>query len=209
MKIIIVGAGIAGLSTYLFLRKYCKDTTPLDIIIYESHDPSKKLDPANMTFGELSESATAVIGGGIGLMPNGMRVLEALDEKIHDKARDGGFVCEKFVFRSARGWRLSTSPCGDQRGKPGFPPGKEEFCVSMARHTVWKALIDEVEKDRIVYKKVVSVQKADSGSGKKASVTFENGDVEEADLIIGADGVKSKVRKGIFGDEAAIEPLYE
>ena len=209
MKIIIVGAGISGLCTYLFLQKYCKDKVPLDIIIYESYDPTKKVDIADFTFNELSASATAIVGGGIGLMPNGLRVLSALDEKVHDKARDGGFVCHTFEFRSARGWHLGNSSCGDMRGKPGWPAGKEEFCVSMSRHNLWDALRAELDPKKIVYKTVVSVQKAIPTENKKASVTFQDGQVEEADLIIGADGVRSKVREAIFGDDRDTDAVYE
>jgi 2-polyprenyl-6-methoxyphenol hydroxylase-like FAD-dependent oxidoreductase len=208
MKVVIVGGGISGLATYLFLRKYCPDSVALDIAIYEAHNSANRVDPESMTFGDLSTSATALVGGGIGLMPNGMRVLLALDESIHKTAQHAGFVCERSVFKSARGWRLLSSPFGDQRGKPGFPPGKEEFCVSMARHTLWKALKDQVDPDVIVYKKIVSVQKAVAADERQASITLEGGEVIFADLVIGADGVRSKVRAGMFDNDPASDAEY-
>ena len=33
------------------------------------------------------------------------------------------------------------------------------------------------------------------------SVTLHNGDVIKADMIVGADGIKSRIREGILGDE--------
>lgn len=81
MKIIIVGAGISGLSTYLHLRKHLPNPDSHTITIYESHQARSKLPSANSTASEhanlnldtLSES-TAIVGGGLGISPNGMRV---------------------------------------------------------------------------------------------------------------------------------------
>jgi 2-polyprenyl-6-methoxyphenol hydroxylase-like FAD-dependent oxidoreductase len=211
MKIVIVGAGISGLATYLFIRKYCNEILkdePLDLVLYESHDPNTKVDLTQLTFGQLS-SSTAIIGGGIGLAANGMYILRDLGDDVRDQAMDGGFPCETFVFRSARGWRLQSSPCSDQKGKPGKPPGQEEFCVSMARHNLWSTLAERVDSHNIAYKKVVSVTKGVPEKGQKPSITLEDGDVVEADLVIGADGVRSRVLKGIFGEEKTVEPVYE
>jgi 2-polyprenyl-6-methoxyphenol hydroxylase-like FAD-dependent oxidoreductase len=211
MKIIIVGGGISGLSTYLFLKKELAPKLPdLSITVYESHDPTKKVDPGNLTFGQLS-SSTAIVGGGIGLMPNGMHVLASLDPAIHKSAMDGGFGVEVFEFRSARGWKLQSSD--KMRGKLS-PDGKEELCVSMMRHTLWQSLMDKVDAKDVVYKKVSRVENGDPKTGKKPEIVFEaEGDADEevvqADLIIGADGVRSKVLKGIFGDDKAAEPTYE
>lgn len=124
MKIIIVGSGIAGLSTYLFLQKYCAPLIDLEITIYESYRPGSKRSLAEATFQELS-SSSQIAGGGLGLSPNGMRILRELDGDLHDRVEKAGFVTEKFVFKSARGWRLNVSPASDMRGKRGNPPGEE------------------------------------------------------------------------------------
>lgn len=203
MKVIIVGGGISGLSTYLFLRKYCPQIK--DITIYESYPPRTSAK-ANATFEELSTS-TAIIGGGIGLSPNGARILRELNPDIYAAAKASGFPVEKFVFKSARGWRLHVGPTTDNYGKPGHPEGEEEVCIAMSRHGLWEALNGAMEKDTVVYRKVVSATKG--GEGKKPTIVFEDGSEDSADLVIGADGVKSVVLKGIFGEGEEFEPQYE
>lgn len=207
MKIIIVGAGIAGISTYLLLKKHLLDDPSsnlkdhISITIYESHHPKvgnrDDEKEGNASFEELS-SSTALVGGGIGIAPNGMRILGELDEKLHDKVLKRGFLVENAVFRSSRGWTLGKIRWGDMR-EP------EEFCVSIARHRLWECLRDAIGEDVIQYKKVASVK---NGIGGKSVVTFADGsEDEEAELVIGADGVKSAVRKAIFGEK--YPPSYE
>src|ERR1700753_1391330 len=183
MKVIIVGSGISGLSTYLFLEKYCSPIIPLDISIYESHNPNRPVKPEDATFGDLS-SYDSVVGAGLGLSPNGMRILRDISTELHDTVKNSGFTVENFVFKSARGWRLHSSPTSDKRGQPGYPEGDEEMCLSITRHALWKALYDAVGAEKVIIKKVVSATKANPLQGKKPTVTFEDGTSAEADLIV-------------------------
>lgn len=197
MKIIIVGAGVAGLSTYLHLRKNLPSN--IEITIYESHHSRADTDMNNdeITFESLSNS-TQLVGGALGVGPNGMRILNDLDPTIHDEVVRQGFVVHNAIFRSARGWTLSKIGWGDQR-QP------EEFCVSILRHRLWAILKSKVGEGVIKYRRV---RKVNVKEGWGAVVCFEEGvDDEVADLVIGADGVKSTVRRAIFGDEYG--PVYE
>jgi 2-polyprenyl-6-methoxyphenol hydroxylase-like FAD-dependent oxidoreductase len=204
MKIIIVGAGISGLATYLFLKKNLPASAgPYDITIYESHRPRKANEAlaADLNFEELS-SSTLLVGGGLAVGANGMRVVRDLDPELHDKLKAQGFLVENFVFKAARGWRLSSVPTGDQREVQEWP-------VASSRHGVWKTFKEAVPQDRVVYRKVVEVFVSESG---KPAVKFADGDqVEEADLVIGADGVRSVVKRGLFKDENETQfaPVYE
>ena len=206
MRIIIVGAGIAGISTYLLLKKHLLDDPSsnlndhISITIYESHHSrignADKKNGSN-SFEELS-SSTALVGGGISIGPNGMRILRDLDEKLHDEISKRGFVTEHAVFQSARGWKLGKIRWGDMRDP-------EEFSVSIARHRLWECLKDAVGEGVIQYRRVAGVK---TGKGGKHIVTFADGSAdEEVELVIGADGVKSTVRKAIFGDK--YPPFYE
>jgi 2-polyprenyl-6-methoxyphenol hydroxylase-like FAD-dependent oxidoreductase len=208
MKVIIVGAGIAGLGTYLFLKKYCEPLTQLDITIYESYKPGTNRPLSEADAQEIS-SSSLIVGGGLGLQPNGMRIIQELGKDLYDEVTKQGFLSKNFVFKSSRGWRLASSPTSDMRGKKGNPPGEEQFCLSISRQGVRDSIFNAVGDEHIVYKKVVKAKKAVPAEGKKASVVFQDGTEDEADLVIGADGVRSEVLRGIFQNEELVKPHYE
>lgn len=94
---------------------------------------------------------------------------------------------------------------GDKGGFEGEEGGKEEeeVCVSSSRYGLWACLRERVPEGDVVYRRVIGVEGAGVG-GRKAVVRFEEGgdgggEEEECDLVVGADGVKSVVRKGIYG----------
>lgn len=204
MKIIIAGAGIAGLSTYLHLRKLLPSFESHTIVIYESHRPRAAVpiggasqEPSNV---EDLSSSTAIVGGGLGLSPNGVRILKNLDEKLYDAVVAQGFVCETYTFKTARGHYLAKQPTSDKLSPAAYS-------LVSSRHGLWQCLQDAVGEGVIKYRKVVNVDL----SGAKPMVSFADGGEEEADLVIGADGVKSIVKKGIFGEEndGKYAPHYE
>ncbi|KAF2404594.1 extracellular salicylate hydroxylase/monooxygenase [Trichodelitschia bisporula] len=203
MNIIIVGGGVSGLSTYLLLQKHLPASLSSRITIYERHHPHATTDTSEATassFGELS-SSTAIVGGGLGISANGMRALRTLDQQLYDAVVAQGYVCENFCFRAARGWRLGLSPTGDKRNP-------QEWCVASSRHGLWECLRDAAGKDVIQYRAVLEVKIGEAG---KPVVRFVDGEEEEADLVIGADGVRSVVKKGVFGevDQAQYPIVYE
>ncbi|KLU85895.1 hypothetical protein MAPG_04915 [Magnaporthiopsis poae ATCC 64411] len=102
------------------------------------------------------------------------------------------------------GWTLGVQPTSDRGGFEGPPPsGRAEVCVSSTRHGLWACLMAAVPKDVVQYKKVSRVirKRAEAGGTGALAVVFEDGDEEECDLVIGADGVKSIVRKALFGED--------
>ncbi|KAM7182901.1 salicylate hydroxylase [Naviculisporaceae sp. PSN 640] len=228
MKIIIVGGGISGLATYLFLRKLLPNPSSSSsshaIYIYESHRPRNKITSNTSKNNSQSENqetsisslstSTQTVGGGLGVSPNGMRILHDISPALHEAVTAQGYPCEKFIFMAENGWTLGVSSSGDQGGYEAHgPDAREEVCVSSLRGGLWACLkrhVDETygEGEEVVrYEKVAEVRPANSAEGKKAVVVFEGGREEEADLVIGADGVKSVVRRGLFG-EGNFEPVY-
>ncbi|KAM7184093.1 hypothetical protein V8F33_013196 [Rhypophila sp. PSN 637] len=218
MKIIIVGGGISGLATYLYLRKLlpaAPSSSSLHTIhIYESHRPQNTIssdtqDTArNATSISTLSSSTQTVGGGLGVSPNGMRILHDISPSLHGAVTAQGFPCEKFIFMGENGWTLGVVPTGDKGGYEG-PSAREEVCVSSLRGGLWACLKDHVDEtygtDVFKYEKVASTRPA--AAGKKTVVVFKDGREEEADLVVGADGVKSAVRRGLFGD-GNFEPIY-
>jgi 2-polyprenyl-6-methoxyphenol hydroxylase-like FAD-dependent oxidoreductase len=204
MKIIIVGGGIAGCSTYLTFRQtFAQDTVKDEIKIYEKYAPRTKVASTSadatedvQDFDELS-SSTAIVGGGLGISPNGMKIIGEISQDLHDAVVAQGFPCEKFVFRGSRGWKLSETASIDGRG---------ESCVASSRHGLWNCLHEAIGPGVVEYKKVVRV--VGRVGDRRPRVVFEGGEIEEADLVIGADGVKSVVKDGIFA-AGEYEPIYE
>ncbi|KAH7350480.1 hypothetical protein BKA66DRAFT_446866 [Pyrenochaeta sp. MPI-SDFR-AT-0127] len=191
MDIAIVGGGIAGLSTYLHLRKHLPNPSAHTITIYESHRPRAKLlsnipqaqnATQSLNLDTLSIS-TAIVGGGLGISPNGMRVLRDLDPELHDRVVAQGFPADNFVFKGANGWTLGVQSTSDKAIK-----GEGEA----------EEYVKEKGGDNVVkFAKVLGIEGHEGNGRLQVRVQVEEGREEmiEADLVIGADGVKSEVRK--------------
>ncbi|RYO97378.1 hypothetical protein DL765_011222 [Monosporascus sp. GIB2] len=204
MKAIIVGAGVAGLSTYLQLRKVLPSQDSLTIHIYESHrpqglTPSITPDTSLSKQGDLTDT-TAVVGNSIALVPSSIRLLRYIDTRLYDIFKVRGYRNESYTFKTARGHRIAVTSTGDK----ACP---QEYTVSCPRYGLWECLRQVVGNDKIQYRKVVDVDL----SGEKPVVKFADGGEEDADLVIGADGVRSVVKKGLFGedDKRQYAPRYE
>ncbi len=75
-------------------------------------------------------------------------------------------------------------------------------CRSTKRSSFWALLNEGVNPEVISYRRIVRV----TNDLERCFVTFENGDVADYDLVIGADGINSAVRKTAFPD--AVRPAY-
>lgn len=193
MKIIIVGAGISGLTCYLYLKKLLPNppapAPAHEIIIYESYASPKASQRASAP--APNAERRSLIGGGLGVAPNGMKVLRDLDKELHDEMQARGYPTVNVLLRSARGHTLQKMV--DMGSK-----GELEFLVLCSRQAVWDCVRERVPDEALRTGRVVSrVNKAEGGV---PSIELEGGEIVEADLIIGADGVKSVVKKAILGD---------
>lgn len=265
MKIIIIGAGIAGLSTYLALHKYLPEDDDEDsnsdgvkvkqrhdIRIYEAHDVSRYLSPSPSNDGrratttpehEEEEALTTftpeAIGSAIGIAKNGLDVLARLDGTVDEDGGGGSNSCSTMIHRllatghpvskwkigSARGWKLVDAEM--------VPPGSNKKAITgvmVSRQGMWKILLDEVARvggkgavRRATIREVVvpaaagrggkeEGTQADTGPAQgKPVVVLDDGSRETADLVVGADGLRSVVRKAMFppkvdGEEKAASP---
>jgi 2-polyprenyl-6-methoxyphenol hydroxylase-like FAD-dependent oxidoreductase len=168
MKIVIVGAGISGLATYLCLKRHLPFPDSHEIRIYEKRHNSEQQ------------------GAGVGVSANGLQVLKdlgLLDKVLHD-----GSVCNFFSIHSANGWPLANLRTGRHA---------HEFCVSISRHALWKVLMTEAG-DVVSYREVRDIGR-DTSTGR-VLVQLEHS-VVETDLVIGADGIHSIVRKHLLGPD--------
>ncbi|KAJ7236263.1 hypothetical protein B0H12DRAFT_1204511 [Mycena haematopus] len=178
MKIIIVGGGIGGIAAYHALRKHLADASPpVTILVLESHK--------NIA------STSSAIGGGLGLAPNGLRAISLISPDAAAYIEERGFPGEVMTFRNSKGTLLGRFRVGR---KARYGLGE----LMLPRATVHDALLQELRPGAVAWDHKVRCVKEDQDG---VDVTLENGTVERADLVIGADGVRSVVREAIFGQK--------
>jgi 2-polyprenyl-6-methoxyphenol hydroxylase-like FAD-dependent oxidoreductase len=207
MKIIIIGAGISGLTTYLFLRKHLPNPASHSITIYEAYDISKLYSSNPSSAPEADHFLVTAIGNAIGIGANGLNVLHRLDQDILNEVLARGCPTHSWRITNARGWKLADVKMPDVTdGSTGAPS------IMIARQALWEVLRDHVPVEDIVHRKVVDVviRKA-----KRNEIAFADGCLEEADLVLGADGLRSIVRTAMFREEVVVDgrdyitPKYE
>lgn len=174
LQIAIIGAGIAGLTAALSIRRLLPNQH-IQVTIYEKAT-------------ELRE-----VGASIGLNPSGLRILDklgvnaALDGSISFRQR-----CEwPMIYRH---W-LTNEELGHDVYK-----GKIEEWHKMGRFHrahLQAALVQAVKEAGSVKihlgARITGVNV--EGENLPAVITFENGDHIKADLVLGTDGIHSKVRQ--------------
>jgi salicylate hydroxylase len=132
------------------------------------------------------------IGAGIGLAPNAIKALRALG--LEDKINAAAYASEFAVIRSWRdGREISRSYQGDYHEKFGAPS------VTIHRADLLRILADALRSADIrLGLRCVAVAPRANG----AVARFADGSEIEADLVVGADGIHSKVRESLFGADA-------
>lgn len=191
MRVIIVGAGIGGLSTYLALKKHLVNSdSNISLTILES-----KLTPPKFQSGSIAGSAIA-------FPPNGLRALASFSPIALAHVQSHAFtMASNVTFRSSSGKALGTMNFGSAE--------RYGYGTSMLpRVVLHNALLKEVNDMDIRWGvKVTSIREVETGEGG-ILVECEGGDIEQADLVIGADGVHSVVKDHVFKDKYQTEFGY-
>jgi len=133
------------------------------------------------------------VGGGLSIAPNGLNALGVIG--LHDAVRGVGRTMDAMVLQSWTGKRLAEF---------GTPAGAEPVQFVL-RGDLYRALYDEAAARgiRIVHgKRIVGLYDGDDS----VTAHFADGTATTADLLVGADGIRSTVRSLI--DPAAPQPHY-
>jgi len=165
LPFLIVGAGIGGLSTALSLTR--------------AGFPVHVLEQAS----ELKE-----IGAGIQLGPNVFRMFDVLGIK-EAVAKHSVFPDRYQIMDAVTGDELTHIPLGDICLKRfGYPYGVTH------RHDLHQALVDAVREAKVqITLNCRIVELIDNG--KTVAVTSEDGRTIRGSALIGADGIRSKIRE--------------
>lgn len=175
LRVVIIGAGIAGLTAAIALRKFYTSEA-LHIAIYEQASQLRE------------------IGASIGLNPSGLRILDKLG--VH------AALDPAFAFRQSSGWPMiyrhwSTGEIighDEMHGQVEERHRMSRFHRANLQKALVKALPGDVEVS--FGKRVEGVELASEG----LKISFSDGSVVEADLLVGADGIHSKIRRHFAPD---------
>jgi len=121
-------------------------------------------------------------GAGIFIWENGLRVLKALG--AYDDVVDGAHEAPGYEGRNAENQRISLEAFGPQRGTR---------MLTMTRQHLYKAMLAAAERAGV---EIVTRSEV-VGADPQGSLTTSDGRVWAADIVIGADGVTSKVRRSL------------
>ncbi|MEW2355687.1 NAD(P)/FAD-dependent oxidoreductase [Spirillospora sp. NPDC029432] len=176
MRVIVAGGGVAGTASAIALRRIGAEVT-----VYEAY-----ADPAG------------TVGSFVSLAANGLRGLAALG--CLDRVRDAGFEVPRQRLWSSTGRRLGDMP----RGRLGGDP---THSVTLMR----ARLVEELRAEAVrAGARVVTgerlVDAHEDADGEKVRAVFESGRTDEADLLVGADGLWSAARTIL--DPGAPRPAY-
>ncbi|KAK5087576.1 hypothetical protein LTR70_006930 [Exophiala xenobiotica] len=177
-EIAIIGGGIAGLS--------------LAIALHHRNVPVKIYEQAPK-FGE--------IGAGVSFSPNAVSGMKLCHQGIYDAfericTRNAWPSKQKVWFDYLNGYDKSLKEAGHQEAAFTITSSIGQNGVHRARFL--EELVKLLPGDIANFgKRVKTISETESG---KQEMHFEDGSTAEADAVIGSDGIKSQVRKVMFGE---------
>ena len=171
-RVTIIGAGIGGLTAALACR-----AAKLEVDIYEQ------------------ATVLAEAGAGIQLSPNATRILRAfgLLEQVYARS----FVPRAARFRAARsGYVIAHMPLGSlgeaRYGAPYLHIHRDDL------HQVLRQAAEDAGARLHLGKRFQSFRR----EGASVQTQFEDGSDAWCELLIGADGIKSRVQAALFGEQS-------
>ncbi|CAH0057356.1 unnamed protein product [Clonostachys solani] len=179
-KVIVVGGGVAGLTLALMLEKF-----DIDYVLLEAR---KEFAPQ--------------VGASIGMMPNGLLVLDQLGCYEDIEAKSLGYSFDDMHIRAPNGESLVCNRymVSHLLKRHGYP------MMFFDRQWLLQVLHNRVQyKDRLLVEHRVSRVKV-SNSG--VQVSTDNGKTFSGSIVLGVDGVYSNVRREMRRVANEVQPGY-
>lgn len=162
VRVVIVGAGIGGLTTAIAMR-----ARGIDARVYEQA-------------GELK-----ALGAGVSIAPNGSRMLTRLG--LGDQLKAVAGPLSRYVFRTWQGEPIAGEPSSLSFGDPA----RTWF---LHRGEFQRVLSEALPPGAIAFgRKVVGASEHSEG----VTVRFADGGTVDADLVVGADGIHSRLQGAV------------
>ena len=170
---IVIGGGIVGLVLALALYKDLGIKVP----IYEK-----------------ASQLSYEIGAGMGMYPNGLRVLRHIDPTLCQKVQEAGYPYLERRYERHDGTTVAVAPEATLSDKKdGLQP------IGIKRGRLQKILVQAVQEAGLplhLGKKVASVTEEEDGRGVR--LTFVDGTIRRAQFLFAADGARSQVRNEVL-----------
>uniref|UniRef100_A0A0C4DI35 Salicylate hydroxylase homolog 1 n=1 Tax=Fusarium oxysporum (strain Fo5176) TaxID=660025 RepID=A0A0C4DI35_FUSOF len=159
------------------------------------HPPRPRIKNIHCTIYEKSHAFND-IGAGLGISPNAQRAMIACDPAVHsafEKVASGNIWKSKknivFDFLDGRNSATDVAPFFQIKNSTGL-----QGCH---RGSFVNELLNILPNDVIRFNKHLA--KAEDQGNDKVQLFFQDGTIEEADAIVGCDGIKSKMRELLVG----------
>ncbi|KAL0253014.1 hypothetical protein SLS55_010685 [Diplodia seriata] len=180
----IVGGGIVGLSMAVGLLR-----RNIEFTIFERA----------ASFQEL--------GAGIGFTRNAERAMQLLDPRIHAAFRTVAAQNTEDYFYYVDGFNWDRGNPEHEETILKLYLGERGF-EGCRRSDFLKELVRHIPEEKVKFAKEL-MSAADMGDDGKVLLTFQDGTSADADIVIGCDGIRSKMRRIMLGDtHPASHPSY-
>lgn len=168
MQVAIIGAGISGLVCALLLKERLGNQS-VEITLYEQRN---SIEP---------------IGGALSIWPNGVKVLLSISSKDEIQKLAGSLRYENWGDNT--GVTLRVVDREELLNINGFP------FMNICRSELQELLLNQFGKENVKFgAKVYHIEQTQD----KTTMFFSDGESAVADIIIGADGIYSTIRRLIF-----------
>jgi 2-polyprenyl-6-methoxyphenol hydroxylase-like FAD-dependent oxidoreductase len=138
-----------------------------------------------------SRSAPLNIGGAVMLSPNALKVLDALG--VYERVRVKGYNFETLEYKNGSGRLLEVYEFG----------GKEKYgyaALRIYRHVLINELLGMLKEKSIPIVFGNKFTRVLKETEKGVTWEFQDGTTQSADILVGADGIHSTVRRYLYPD---------